>query len=115
MKIPENLKQEIIDDAHRLAGGGASVEMILVFLRERGAGKIDSIKVIRALYGKTMPEAKEIVDYSSAWSDRFQRDMEFRETSWRALRDIAASQDPSLPKIIIEGDPRDPKSDEPES
>jgi hypothetical protein len=115
MKTPENLKQEVIDDARRLAGGGASVEMILMFLRERGANKIDSLKVIRALYGKTMPEAKEIVDHSSAWSDLFQRDMVFRATAWRALRDIAASQDPSPPKIIIEDDPHDPGSDEPES
>jgi hypothetical protein len=115
MKIPENLKQEVIDDARRLAGGGASLEMILMFLRERGANKIDSIKLIRALYGKTMPEAKEIVDHSSVWSDLLQRDIEFRETAWRALRAIAAAQDPSLPKIIIEGDPHDRGSDEPES
>ena len=101
MKIPENLKREVIDDARRLAGGGASLEMILMFFREKGFDKIDSINAIRALRGKSMAEAKEIVDHSETWSDRFLSDMEFRETAWEALREIAASQDPSLPKIII--------------
>jgi ribosomal protein L7/L12 len=102
MKTPENPKQEVIDDARRLAGGGASLEMILMFLREKGFDKIDSINAIRALNGTSMAETKEIIDHSETWSDRFRRDMQFRETAWKALRDIAASQDPSLPKIIID-------------
>jgi ribosomal protein L7/L12 len=110
MKTPENPKQEDIEDARRLAGGGASLEMILMFFRERGFDKIDSINVVRAMFGKSMADAKEIVDHSDAWSDRFRSDMEFRETAWKALRDIAASQDPSLPKIVIEGDTKHPGS-----
>jgi len=104
MKTPENPKQEVVDDGRRLAGGGASLEMILMFFRERGFDKIDSINAVRAMFRKSMGEAKEIVDHSDAWSDRFRSDREFRNTAWKALRDIAASQDPNLPKIIIEGD-----------
>jgi ribosomal protein L7/L12 len=115
MKTPENPKQEVIDDARRLAGGGASLEMILMFFRERGFDKIDSINAIRSLHGKSMAEAKDIVDHSDAWSDRFRRDMEFRETAWKALRDIAASQDPSLPKIVIEDDTTRSDRDKPKS
>jgi hypothetical protein len=104
MTIPDQLKRETIDDARRLSSGGASLETILVFLREKGFDKIDSINAIRALQGGTISEAKRMIDCSQAWSDRFDRDMEFRRTAWRALRDIAASQDPNLPEIIIEGD-----------
>lgn len=99
---PENQRQEIIDDARRLAAGGASVEMILMFFRERGFDKIDSIKAIRAMRGLSTAEAKNTVDASETWSDRFNIDMEFREKAWEALRDIAASQDPSLPTITID-------------
>jgi ribosomal protein L7/L12 len=107
-------KQDVVDDARRLAGGGASLEMILVFLREKGFDKIDSINTVRALFGKSMMEAKQIVDHSEAWSDRFFRDVQFRETAWKALRDIAASQDPNLPKIIVEGDADESESNETE-
>jgi len=105
MKTPENLKHKIIDDARRLSGGGASLEMILLFFRDKGFDKIDSINSVRVLYGKSMADAKNVVDRSEAWPDRFRSDMEFRENAWTALREIAASQDPNLPKIVIEGDP----------
>jgi len=104
--IPENLKQAIVEDGRRLAGGGASLEMILLFFRERGFDKIDSINSIRVLYGKSVSEAKDIIDGSETWSDRFHSDAQFHEAAWEALREIAASGDPSLPKIIIEGDSR---------
>jgi hypothetical protein len=94
----------VVADAHRLASAGADEETILVFLRDRRFNKIDSIKVMRSLYGLSMPDAKNLVDHSAAWSDRFYSDMQLRETALRVLRNIAASQDPSLPKIIIEGD-----------
>lgn len=102
MKL-ENQNQAIFDDACRLAAGGASVEMILMFLRERGFDKIDSIKAIRTMRGISTADAKNTVDGSETWSDRFNRDMEFREAAREALRDIAASQDSSLPKITIDG------------
>lgn len=105
IRLSENARQEFIADARRLIGGGADLEIILMFFREKGFTKLDSILAIRALYDKSMPEGKEIVDRSDTWSDRFRSDMEFRKTAWKVLRDLAASQDPSLPKIIIEGDP----------
>ncbi len=94
---------EIIADAHRLAAAGADRETVLVFLRDKGFNKIDSIKTIRPLYGLSMPEAKDLVDHSAAWSDRFYSDMDFRETALRALRDIAAenAQDPNALKITL--------------
>jgi ribosomal protein L7/L12 len=99
----------VVADAQRLAAAGADRETILIFLRERGFDKIDSIKTVRGLYSLSMPEAKDLIDHSPAWSDRFDRDMEFRETAMRALRDLAASKDPSLPRIEL------PEPEEPDS
>ncbi len=99
LEQPKPPDPEVVADAHRLAAAGADRETILVFLREKGFDKIDSIKTARELYGLSMPEAKDLIDHSAAWSDRFHQDMEFRETAMRALRDLAASRDPSLPKI----------------
>jgi ribosomal protein L7/L12 len=94
----------VVADAHRLASAGADVETVLFFLREQKFNKIDCIKVLRAEYRMSMEEAKEAVDHSASWSDQFYSDVQLRETAWKALRDIAASQDPSLPKITIEDD-----------
>lgn len=101
LEQPNPADPEVIADAHRLAAAGADCETILVFLRERKFDKIDSIKTVRLLYNLSMPEAKDLIDHSVAWSDRFHHDMEFRETAIRALRDLAASKDPSLPRIEL--------------
>ena len=93
----------IIVDAHKLAAAGADRVTVLVFLRDKGFNKIDSIKTIRPLYGLSMPEAKDLVDHSAAWSDRFYSDMQLREAALRALRDIAAesAKDPNALKITL--------------
>jgi len=93
----------VVADARRLAAAGADRETLLFFLRERGFNKIDSIKTVRELYGLAMPEAKQLIDCSAAWSDRFLSDLELRETAMRALRDIAAesAEDPNAVKITI--------------
>lgn len=108
LEQPKPQNPQIVADASRLVAAGADRETILVFLRDRGFDKIDSIKTVRGLFPLTMPEAKDMIDHSAAWSDRFEYDMEFRETIMRALRDLAASNDPSLPKIKF------PEPDEPE-
>ncbi|HVN09067.1 MAG TPA: hypothetical protein VMV61_08855 [Patescibacteria group bacterium] len=107
LEQPKPPNSEVVADAHRLAAAGADLETILVFLREKGFDKIDSIKTMRGLYSLSMPKAKDLIDHSAAWSDRFHHDMEFRETALRAFRDLAASNDASLPKIEFT-DPEDP-------
>ena len=103
LQEPKPPDPQVISDARRLAAMGADREMILVFFRDRGFDKIDSINTVRAIYGLAMPEAKHLIDYSAAWSDRFESDMEFRETALRVLRDLAAenADDPNLPKITF--------------
>jgi hypothetical protein len=50
-----------------------------------------------------MAEAKHLTDTSAAWSDRFDTDMELRETAMRVLRDLAAesTKDPDAPRITF--------------
>lgn len=109
LEQPKPPDPEVVSDAHRLAAVGADRETVLLFLRDNGFAKIDSIKTIRGLYGLSMPEAKDLIDQSAAWSDRFHADMEFRKTAERAFRDLAASNDPSLPRIEFT-EPEDPDS-----
>ncbi|HET6932775.1 MAG TPA: hypothetical protein VFI45_20790 [Candidatus Acidoferrum sp.] len=106
---PKPPDPEVIADAHRLAAAGADCEVILVFLRERKLDKIDSIKTIRLLYNLSMSEAKDLIDHSAAWSDRFDSDMKLRETAIRVLRDLAAESvnNPELPRITFR-EPKDP-------
>lgn len=107
LKEPKPPNPEVISDARRLVAAGADRETILIFLRDRGLNKIDSIKTIREFYGLSMPEAKDLIDCSAAWSDRFDYDMEFRQTAIRAFRDLASSNDPGLPQTKL------PEPDEP--
>ena len=101
LEPPKPPDPNVVEDVHILASAGADKESLLVFLRDRKFNKIESIKVMRALYGLSMQEGKDLVDHSAAWSDRFYSDMQLRETALKALRDIADSQDPTLPKIVI--------------
>ena len=106
LQQPKSPNPEVFADARCLAAAGADRETVLFFLREKGFDNIDSIKAARTLYNLPMPEAKDLIDQSETWSDRFQFDMEFRDEAIRALRDLAASKDSSLPRIEF-ADPED--------
>ena len=98
-----NLSPEVLSDARKLISAGADTELILVFLRDRGLDKIDSNFALRELFGATTSEAKNLIDLSEAWSDRFYSDMQLRETARQALRQLAAENDPDF-KIQIDRD-----------
>jgi ribosomal protein L7/L12 len=97
-------KKHIVDDANRLFKAGASIEMILIFLRENGLLQLDSIIAIRKIMGNSLQEAKEIIDASKTWSDQYRRSQHFRETAWRALEELSRENDVTLPKISIRED-----------
>ena len=92
---------EILDDAQRLLQAGAELELILAFFRERGLDKIDSINSVRTLLGKTMREAKTLVDCSRAWSDTYNSDMQLREKTIKALRQLADVKSLDIPNINL--------------
>lgn len=79
-------------DAQRLLKSGADLELILLFLRDRGYGHTDSIYALAALMNKPIPEAKTLVHQSEVWSSQLQEDdLKRRESARKALRDLGFS------------------------
>ena len=93
---------EVVEDARKLLQAGADTELILVLMRERGLDLADCIYSVQALFGNEFRDAKSLVVLSQAWSDRYNSDTQLRESARDALRILAESQSPDLPKIIFE-------------
>ena len=86
---PLLIEPDIKAHARQLKHEGKSTEAILTFVRERGLGKIPSIKILQELYGIGLREAKEIVDHSAAWEDRLHADAVFQHELWKDLEEAA--------------------------
>jgi ribosomal protein L7/L12 len=93
---------ETLEDGKKLLQAGADRELLLMFFRDRGFDKIDSIRAIQSLLGVRFADAKNLVDLSQAWSDRYESDADLKEATREALRQLAASLD--LPQISLEKD-----------
>jgi hypothetical protein len=93
IRTPDTIANtEVFGDAQRLLRSGADLELILMFLRDRGYGKVDSIYTIAALMNKTIPQANALVDQSESWSSQTREDdLKRREAARRALRDLGFS------------------------
>jgi hypothetical protein len=95
---------EAVADAGKLIQAGADLELILLFFRDRGFDIADCIYAIQDLCAKQFADAKSLVIHSRAWSDRYESDTKLRETAREALRQLADSNSPHLPRIIFEDD-----------
>jgi len=95
--------QAVLGDARKLMVAGADVELILLFLRDKGFDQIDSIIAIRVLTGTSHPEAKKLVHFSKAWADRFDAVQDLHQKALEASRELAASNDKELPRIELMG------------
>ena len=82
---------------------GADIELILLFLRDRGFDQIDSITTIQVLMEMSHAEAKKLICFSKAWSDRFYRVQDLHDKACKALHELAASGDKELPRIELVG------------
>lgn len=56
-------------EGHGMRNEGRSTEEVLRFFRENGATPIESIKLLRALDGIDLGEAKKAVHFSETWKD----------------------------------------------
>ena len=56
-------------EGRRMRNEGRSIEEVLCFFGENGATLIESIKLLRALEGVDLGEAKRAVHFSEAWND----------------------------------------------
>ena len=98
-------KNRIVDEAAKLHQAGADVELLLVFLRERGFGQIDCIQALRRVSGLSLNDAKCVVDGSRTWSDQNANVQAIRKAALDALFELIRENDPDLPKISIAIDP----------
>jgi ribosomal protein L7/L12 len=75
----------------RLRSEGSDMEEVLCRLRIEGATIIESLKVIREIEAIPLGKAKEIVDASVTWADRYGDNDALRTTAIEALEnDIEA-------------------------
>jgi hypothetical protein len=65
---------------------GEDAESLLSFLRQEGCRKVASIRILMAVLGLTLPEAKDLVHNSVTWSDIYDRDQAFHDTLENAVR-----------------------------
>ena len=66
--------------------GSENVEECLVFLKSRGCSKTLSIVAIGRIFGYELSQAKEIVHYSTTWSDVKERDEKFQADLCRNIK-----------------------------
>src|SRR5579859_1812463 len=83
--VQNNDLNEALERAHHQLQVGLGLEPVLFELREKGADKIDSIKIIKSSMNVSMAQAKSLVDRSETWSDRYADDHAFHE----AVREAA--------------------------
>ena len=103
------LNRAVLEDARELVKAGADVELILLFLRDKGLDQIDSILTIRALMEISNAEAKKLIAFSKAWADRFDSVQELHDKTYKALLELAASGEKDLPRIeFVQSDEQGP-------
>jgi hypothetical protein len=93
----------VLEDARKLMKAGADVELVLLFLRDRGLNQSASIVAIRALTTMPHDEAKELVSFSKAWVDRFDSVQRLHDQALKVIRELAASKEKGLPRIELVG------------
>jgi hypothetical protein len=103
MVYPRMVDQVVLEDARKLVEAGADVELVLLFLRDRGFGQIDSIITLRILFGWSNAEAKKLINTSKAWSDCFASVQDLHDKARKAVLELAASGEKDLPKIELIG------------
>jgi ribosomal protein L7/L12 len=95
-----------LDRARERLRAGLGLETLLCELRQKGADKVDSIKIVKAAMNVTMAQSKSLVDRSETWSDRYADDHEFhaavREAAEKLKNESAGTE------VVIEERSVDP-------
>ena len=85
---------------------GACLEPLLLQLRQRGADKIDSIRIVKSAMTIRMAQAKSLVDCSDAWSDQVVGDLALHQALRQTIRQLSSEE--SRPKVVLEERSVDP-------
>jgi len=101
--VQASIDQAVLEDARKLMKAGADVELVLLFLRDRGLDQGASIIAIRALAAMPHDEAKKLVCFSKAWVDQFDSVQHLHDQALKAIRELVASNEGGLPRIELVG------------
>ena len=74
-------------DCHALLESDAPLEDVLTFMRDGGASRIESMRLLIDLKGLSLADAKTTVHSSQTWSDLRASAEEFHEALERVLRE----------------------------
>jgi hypothetical protein len=81
--------QQVIRDVRALVERGAGIEDVLRHLRAAGLRQIESIKVLRTVYGMSLREADDTVLHSETWADERETTLRLRDSFWTAATEFA--------------------------
>jgi hypothetical protein len=76
---------ELVNQARRLRRAGLDLDDTLRELRRTGASIIESLRVVRIVEDVDLGRAKEIVDASTTWADRFASNDDLRRAAIEAV------------------------------
>jgi len=81
-------KRAVAVCAEQLLHAGKGYDSVLAYLRDRGYGKLDSIKFLCDAGKLPLIKAKEIVHDSVVWSDAFERDERLHDSLLRSVAEL---------------------------
>ena len=90
-----------MDAVTKLHKGGADLELLIFFMREKGFHQIDTIIALRRVLDISLNDAKCMVDESAAWSDQYEKTQAVRQAALKALMELNKENDSGLPSISI--------------
>lgn len=85
--------KKYLQESRRMYDTGRSTEDILAWLREQGATKVESIRLLIELAGVANEEAKMIVHWSDTWRDTREADEELQASVEESARLLLKSPD----------------------
>ncbi len=104
-------RSEIEEDLIGLKKGGADIEALLGFMRERGLSQIDSSLMLARICRLDHGQALKTVFESSTWADRLEDNIKLQQRAMQAWIELSKEGDPNF-KIEVEWEPESPEDDE---
>jgi len=79
--------ESLVNAARRMTSEGKDLEETVHDLRHAGATITECVKVVRLIEGVSLGRAKDLVDSSTTWADRFDPNDSVRQDAITALED----------------------------
>jgi hypothetical protein len=79
-------RDKLISECKDLVAQWRGEEDIVLFLRQHGCSKLESIAILKSALDVDLGQAKKIVHFSEAWKDRRLEDEKFHKDLETALK-----------------------------